>query len=167
MDALDTAGIALKATSFKVVKALGGEKNAGFFLGQSHQVIQRKADKHCAERWFNLREVAELEAHAPEPLLTRLLCHLAGGTFVPLLSGACDDSALSGKIMEIVAEVGDVSRKIGEGLAGDGELDADECRDSLAEQAQLETRVAELRMLLERRLAAVSPLSAVNRGAAA
>lgn len=98
-----------------------------------------------------------MEQRAAEIVARRLIAgrpdraadRLAGGVFVPLPQAPGCASALPVKMMEIAAEVGDISRRIGEGLANDGVLDGEETARVLDEVHEAEQRLAELRAMLE------------------
>lgn len=141
--------IQLKRASELLVKSIGGIEPAAALLGRGHSTVGRWTNRNDLDYSMPLAEARELEANAPEPLVTKALCRLNGGVFVPLPVAPGCDSALPAKMMEIAAEVGDISRRIGEGLANDGVLDAGETARVLDEVHEAEQRLAELRAMLE------------------
>lgn len=144
-----TDRIQIKRASELLVKSVGGIEPAAALLGKGTSTVGRWTNKNDLDYSMPVAEVRELEANAADPLVTKALCRMNGGVFVPLPVAPGCDSALPAKMMEIAAEVGDISRRIGEGLANDGVLDAAETGRVLDEVHEAEQRLAELRALLE------------------
>lgn len=156
-----TPGLARIKRAVKLaVELSGGGDGAAATVGRQRSVTYDWANINhrafppidCAQA---LDEVAIAQGRRP-PIVSALASEL-GGVFVPLPQAHGGDDAVPQKVMEVAAEVGDVSRKIAEGLADDNVLNERETLGALDELGELEARVAELRLLLEHRLKAVKP----------
>lgn len=74
--------------------------------------------------------------HPGWPHVTNWLCRRRGGVFVPLPEGPLGTEAITGCVFEMAAELGDVSRCIGEALS-DGEVSPKEAAAANLELDQL------------------------------
>lgn len=139
----------IKRATELLVKSVGGIEPAAALLGKSASAVGRWTNKNDAEYSIPVAEMAELEANAPSALVTRALCRLAGGVFVPLPQAPGCDSALPLTVMELASELGQVSGKISEGLSDDGVLDDAEIDAVLRELDDHDAVSARLRLTLE------------------
>lgn len=85
---------------------------------------------------------------AGHPHVTRLLCGMAGGIFVPLPPADGDVDALGGLMLTLAVELGDVSAEIRNALADDGRVTGGEAERVLSELDDLDRASARLRMVL-------------------
>lgn len=147
--AFDHDGRALKVASFRLVRAVGGEKVAAELIERSTSEVQRLADKNSGERYFTARQVATLEEQAPEPVVTQALCKLAGGVFLRLPTVFEDAAGLPMHVVALARELGDVSAKVTEVLA-DGVIRPAEAAEVERELDELIEKAVEARELVQR-----------------
>lgn len=146
--AFDHDGRALKVATARLVKDAGGIEAAASLLGKGKSVVGRWVNVHDGEHFINLRDLRELEVHAPAPVVTAALSRLAGGVFVPLPHAPWGEDTLPMQVLTLAQELGDVSHKITDGLR-DGALSPDEAQAALDELHQLDMASARLRLMLE------------------
>lgn len=139
-------GLQLKRATELLVKSIGLEAAASLIVPEKSQV-QRYYDRNSGQ-WIKLNDLRELEANAPEPLVTMALCRLAGGVFVPNIDLAADEGTLAGMVMQLSKELGDVAGKVGMALA-DGVVTHGEAEGCLRELDDLARVTSQLRGALE------------------
>lgn len=123
--AFDHDGRALKVATRALVRSLGGIEGAAATLGKGKSTVARWADPQDADHWIGLRDLAALELHAPAPVVTQVLCRLAGGVLVPLAADGAESGALSERLISIMDHVGQLARHTGSAVA-DGQCSAAE-----------------------------------------
>jgi hypothetical protein len=142
----------LKEATKALQKAAGGVESCAEITGLGKSQHGNYQNINSPD-FIPVSRVRELEAvthgYPGHPQVTRELCKQAGGVFVslPQFSGAAHD-ALPGQVMALAKELGEVSAKISEGLAGDNALDAREIGAVLAELDDHDAASAALRHTL-------------------
>lgn len=136
----------LKRATELLVKSIGLEASASLIAPEKSQVA-RYYDRNSGQ-WIKLNDLRELEANAPEPLVTKTLCRLAGGVFVPNIDLAADEGTLAGMVMLLSKELGDVAGKVSVALA-DGVVTPTEAEGCLLELDDMARLQAQLRQMLE------------------
>jgi hypothetical protein len=115
----------LKAASADLVGAAGGIEAAADLLGKGKSTVGRYANINDEDYFMPVNAVAALErvTHGTPgwPQVTRAMCALAGGVFVPLPDAGGTDGELRAGVMHLSAELGDVAREIDRAL-GDGRV---------------------------------------------
>jgi len=137
-----------KHATRKLIKAVGGLKVAAGHLDKSVTVVGRWEED--TPRFVNVADLRELEAIAPRPFVTELLCRFAGGVFVPNIDCAAEEGSPAWLVMQLSKELGDVSGEIAQALANDGGIDRDEAGAALEQLNELEAMSRRLRALLTR-----------------
>lgn len=137
----------IKRASERLVKSVGGIEAAASILGKGHSTVGRWVNRNDADYSMPLADARELEANAPEPLITMALARLAGGVFFALPQAIGCDDALPAQVMLLVKELGDVSGAIGAALA-DGVVTPSEASAALEQLHELDTASAKLRAML-------------------
>lgn len=127
----------IKRALARQVKALGGEKVAAGITGHSTSQVQRWTSREHPD-FPNVAAALELDANAPEPLVAQVLCRLLGGVFVALPEGEREPGAMADHVMEIVAQVGDLTSAVRMALA-DGHVDLADVRRLRGELFELIT----------------------------
>lgn len=106
----------LKAASADLVGAAGGIEAAADLLGRGKSTVGRYVNINDEEYFIPVNAVAALErvTHGTPgwPQVTRAMCALAGGVFVPLPDAAAGDGELRGHVMQLSSELGDVAREL-------------------------------------------------------
>lgn len=165
MQALTTDEQRLKEATKALQRAAGGVEVCGEITGTGKSQHGNYQNQHAPD-FITVDRVAKLEAvtHGSphHPQITRLLCRLAGGIFVPLPEANGTEDALSGLTLTLAAELGDVSAEIRRGLADDGMISPAEAMCVLEELDQLDRASAQLRMLLVRIAEAKPELRSVD-----
>lgn len=142
----------LKAATRELHVALGGVEGAASVTGKSKTHHGRFHSRDYPD-FATIRDIALMEAAAPDsmahPQVTRLLCELAGGVYIPLPQMPESDEAPALMIARLAGSIGDVSMSIAEGLSDDGKLDGDEAAAALRKLTQVERTTAQLRALLQ------------------
>lgn len=141
-------GLQLKRASELLVKSLGGIEAAAGLLGKGASTVGRWVNRNDPDHFVNLRDLRELEANAPEPLVTITLCRMAGGVFVPNIDHAADEGTLAGMVMQLSKELGDVSGTVAKALA-DGVVTSAEAEAALEQLDDLNRVGAQLRTALQ------------------
>lgn len=151
MSALSIDQQRLKKAVRDLQRAVGGVEAAAEITGKGKSQHGNYQSPNMPD-FATIDAVAAMEAVShgtpAHPAVTRLLCQMAGGVFVPLpqMPEGADAPALM--LARLAAELGDVSRKITEGLADNGVLDPHEAEAALIEVGDLERLTAQLRMTL-------------------
>ena len=120
----------LKAAAKDLVGATGGIEAAADILAKGKSTIARWASINDEDYSMPIEAVAALErvtrGTAGAPQVTRELCRLAGGVFVPLPDAGASDGELRAGVMHLSAELGDVAREIDRALSDDRILPREE-----------------------------------------
>lgn len=140
---------ALKRASGDLISALGGIEGAAASIEKGKSVVGRKVNPTDTEHFLSIHEVAELEALAPHPVVTELLCKLAGGLFVPHVDLAADEGSLAWLVMQLSKELGELSGEIATALA-DGVVTPAEATSALGQLDDLDRLSQQLRALLRK-----------------
>lgn len=115
----------LKVAARDLVGAAHGIEAAADILGKGKSTVARWQSINDEDYSMPIDAVAALEAvtHGTigAPQVTRELCRLAGGVFVPLPDSGGTDGELRQGVMHLSAELGDVAREIDRAL-GDGRV---------------------------------------------
>lgn len=130
-------GKALKEASGELVKSVGGLEAAADYRDKGKSTFGRYTLASDDEHFMPLRDAVELERIAPEPVITKMMCKLAGGVFLPLPDATPDCSEISLRVLELAKELGDVSAQVRIALANDGQVDAVEAASIERELEQL------------------------------
>jgi hypothetical protein len=127
LPARDYAAIA--AATRDLLAACGGGRRAASLTRADEPRLSRYGDRHCHDRWAPVDVIADLEADAGEPIVTRALAALSGHALVPVRAEGAALPARAdwiGQLATVAREGGDVVGALGEALADDGEVDAAE-----------------------------------------
>ena len=108
---------ALKQATGELVHVLGGIEGAAASIEKGKSVVGRWANRSDADHFINVADLVALELLAPRPVVTELLCKLAGGIFVPHVDLAADEGSLAWMVMQLSKELGDVSGQMAGALA--------------------------------------------------
>jgi len=139
----------LKAASSDLVGAVHGVEAAADLVGKGKSTIGRYSNINDEDYWMPIDVIAALErvTHGTpgHPQVTRELCRLAGGVFVPLPQADLGSDDLRAAVMQLFSEMGDVSREIDRSLAGDGRISAKEAEAINREIEDLFARGIELK----------------------
>lgn len=125
-----------------------GVKTVCAITGKAPATVYRWADRNLLDDFIRLPTLRELEAIAPEPLVTMALCRMAGGVFVPHIEMPADAGSLAGMVMQLSKELGDVAGAISSGLA-DGKFLPSEAEAALRELDDMVRQQAQLRAALQ------------------
>lgn len=112
-----------KAAFKGLVKAFGGQDAVAAETGDRQQKI---SDMGLANvPIFPPLDLIDLledrtVGHPGWPHVTSWLCRRRGGVFVPLPAASIDAEAITGCVIEMAAELGDVSRSVSDALSGTG-----------------------------------------------
>jgi len=163
--ALDLRGLRLKDRTRALQEAVGGVARAAEITGKSksqHGRFQSASDADFA----TLADIVALEAVAPRsprwPPVTRLLCELAGGVFLPLPDVEAHDGPVAMGIVALAKEFGELAGAIQEGLA-DGELQPEELLRARREGSELQVQLAAFLRQIEAMIEAEPPAPAALR----
>lgn len=117
---------ALKAATRKAVAAAGGGEGSGFTLSRRQQYMSECGNVHHG-RYLQIHDVAALErvtnGDDSHPAITRMLCRLAGGVFVPLPDIGPMGADLMASTVSLASEMGDVSQMVISRFTDDGVID--------------------------------------------
>lgn len=142
----------LKLAARNLVGAAGGIEAAADILGKGKSTVARWQSINDEDYSMPIDAVAALEAvthgTAGAPQVTRALCALAGGVFVPLPDIDIADDCLRAGVMQISTELGDVARELNSALA-DGRLTVRERDTVVREINDLIAKAVELRQSVE------------------
>lgn len=142
----------LKLAAKNLVAAVGGIEAAAEVLDKGKSTVARWQSVNDEDYSMPIEAVAALEAvtrgTTGAPQVTRELCRLAGGVFVPLPDIDIADDCLRGGVMQISTELGDVARELNTALA-DGRVTVRERDAVLREINDLIAKAVELRQLVE------------------
>jgi hypothetical protein len=147
---------ALKLATGELVQSLGGIEGAAVSLEKGKSVVGRWVNRNDPEHFINLADLVALELLAPRPVVTELLCKLAGGLFVPHVDLAADEGSLSWLVMQLSKELGELSGNVASALA-DG-------RVTEAEATAAEADLDDLDRASQRLRAALALIKANGRG---
>lgn len=145
----DARGRALKLATGELVQALGGIEGAAASLEKGKSVVGRWANRADPDHFINIADLVALELLSPRPVVTELLCKMAGGLFVPHVDLAADEGSLAWMVMQLSKELGDVSGEMAGALA-DGQVTAREAGAALAQLDDLDRVSQRLRGALAR-----------------
>lgn len=152
MTALSIRNQRLKTATRELQRAVGGIEASAEITGKGKSQHGNYQNLSMPD-FATIEAIADMEAVArgtPNyPQVTRLLCQLAGGVFVPLPEMPETDEAPALLILRLASELGGVSASITDGLADNGKIDPHEATASLAKLAVFESTAAQLRLLLQ------------------
>lgn len=135
--------MALKAAFRRLTKAVGGQESAATITRVDFQRIGRYGRAHEA-MFAPVDVVADLEADAGEPMVTRALADLQGYLLVPKPPTQGDAEWVE-HLGALAKEAGEAIAKLGQAFAHGGTITADEVRDM-----ELRREVAEAMEVLAR-----------------
>lgn len=140
-------------------EGVGGLAEAAKVTGKSttqHGRFQSATDPDFA----TLRDVIEMEAVAERgpawPPVTRLLCELAGGVYLPLPDVDAHDGPVALGLVTLMKEFGDLAAAVHEGSA-DGTFAPDELMRARREGGELQTALAAYLRMLDQQIEANPP----------
>ncbi len=131
----------LKAASADLIGQVGGIEAAAATLGRGKSGVGRWVNRNEADCFIPVDELARLEQLTARPVVTEMLCRLAGGLFVPHLVPGADEGTAEWLAMGLAKELGDVSGALVAARTDDARIDAAEAR-AVAEQLEDLLRVA-------------------------
>lgn len=144
MSALDLRQLRLKDRTRALQAAIGGLEACAGVTGKGksqHGRCQSATDPDFA----TIDDVARMEAVAPRdaafPPVTRLLCEMAGGVFLPLPDVEAHPGPVGAGLVALVKEFGELCAAAGQGLA-DGSLDPDELLRIQREGVEVQSELA-------------------------
>lgn len=137
--------LALKGATRRLVEACGGVESAAAVTRTGFQVLS-KYGRPQEPVFAPVDVVADLEADAGDPFVTRALAQLAGHVLVPLPRAEAGQGRWYRHISEIAMDAGAVVQRLGEAIADDGEVTKAECR-TLALRERVREAIAELAAL--------------------
>jgi hypothetical protein len=143
----------LKLASEELVRGLGGIEAVAATLERGKSGVGRWVNRNEREHFIPVHALVRLEALADRPLVTELLCRLAGGFFVPHINPGADEGSAEWLAMALAKGLGEVSGAISAALADDRRIDAREAQDVLTHLEELERGAAQLRGLMVRIMA--------------
>lgn len=151
MSGHSTRQLRLKAATRALQDGVGG-------LGPATEIAGKSTSQHGRYRseydpdFAPIDVVIALEAVARRdaswPPVTRLLCQLAGGVFLPLPDVDACDSGVALEMCGLLHEFGDLAGVVRDGMA-DGSLDAGEALRALREGQELMAKLAAFNRMLE------------------
>ena len=145
---------ALKAAFRRLTKTVGGQESAAGVTRVDYQRIGRYGRAHEA-MFAPVDVVADLEADAGEPLVTRVMADLQGYLLVPKPPGTGDAQWVE-YLGALAKESGEAMARLGEAFAQGGTITREEVRDM-----ELRREVTEAMEVLAR---IDKALEAVERG---
>ena len=154
--ALTTDEQVLAVATREAIRAAGGLEVCARETGLSTSQLSRCSSSVHRDS-ITVRDAARIEAigHGSpgHPQRLRALARMLGGVFVMLPEANCEGSGLPTSVMEMAAELGDVSRAIQDGLSSHGpdgtKMTPAEARVALEQLHDHETATARLRVALE------------------
>lgn len=146
---MNSERLQLKRAVELLVRSAGGIEAVASLLGKGKSVVGRWTNRNDEEHSINLADLRELEANAPEPLVTIALARMAGGVFVPHIDLSADEGTVPFLAMQLAKELGDVTGEIALAMA-DGAISAREAEGVLAQLDELDTKSAQLRAAMKR-----------------
>lgn len=150
----------IKLATADLVDELHGLEAAAGLIGRGKSHLHRCTSVNDAESFLNLADAAELERRSTAKPVTRALCRLAGGVFLPLPEDFGDGSALPLQVMQLAQELGDVSAAVRSALEN-GVIDKGEAAETEREIDQLIDAAVRARATV-RRLQGKDPGAAVQ-----
>jgi len=145
----DARARALKLATGELVGWLGGIEGAAVSIEKGKSVVGRWVNRADADHFINIADLVALELIAPRPVVTELLCKMAGGIFVPHIDLSADRGTLGFLVMQLSKELGELSGKMAAALA-DGVVTDAEAMAAEAELDDLDRVSAQLRSALAR-----------------
>ncbi|TXC73940.1 hypothetical protein FSZ31_04255 [Sphingorhabdus soli] len=146
----------LCAATREMQRGVGGIEAAAEITGKSKSQHGRFQSPHDSDL-PTVGDIAMIEdisrGDPAHPAVTRLLCQLAGGVFVPLPAHDGDLPGLADSVVSLSCELGDVANAIRAGLADDQVLSAVEAGKVRRELDDLMRCCAALGQLLDARIA--------------
>ena len=133
---------ALKSATRQLVHQCGGVEAAAAVTRAGFQTVSKYGRPQEA-MFAPLDVIADLEADAGAPLVTRQLAALARHVLVPLPEGADGKGRWYRHISEVTQGVGEVVRRLGRALEDDGDVSFEEVR-RLALREQVREAIADL-----------------------
>jgi hypothetical protein len=140
----------LKAASAELIASVGGIEAAAATLSRGKSGVGRWMNRNEPDCFIPVDEIARLEQLTVRPVMTEMLCRLAGGLFVPHLNPGADEGTAEWLAIRLAKELGEVSGAVAAALADDRRIDAAEARLVLVQLEDLERGAAQLRALMER-----------------
>ncbi|NMN56886.1 hypothetical protein FHT36_000764 [Xanthobacter sp. SG618] len=119
--------LALKGATRRLVEACGGLESAAAVTRTGFQVLS-KYGRPAEPVFAPVDVVADLEADAGVPLVTRALAALCNHVLVPLPRPEAGSGRWYRHISEVAQDAGAVVSRLGEALADDGEVSRAEVR---------------------------------------
>lgn len=107
----------LKLATGDLADELGGIERTAEAIGKGKSHVHRCTSINDAESFLNLRDAAEGERRSAAKPVTRLLCKLAGGVFLPLPEAFEDAGELPLLVLRGADEFGDVCARVREAVA--------------------------------------------------
>lgn len=140
----------------EAIRAAGGLEVCARETGLSTSQLSRCSSPHHRDS-ITERDAARIEAIAHgspgHPHILRARARQLGGVFVMLPEANCEGSGLPTSVMEMAAELGDVSRAIQDGLSSHGpdgtKMTPAEAQIALEQLHDHEAATARLRLALE------------------
>lgn len=120
--------LTLKAAFRRLVDACGGCESAAAVTRASFQTLS-KYGRPQEPVYAPVDVIADLEADAGDPLVSRVLAGLTGHVLVRLPEGVDGAGRWHGHIADVAQGMGEVVRRLGDALADDGEISPREVRD--------------------------------------
>lgn len=114
----------IKAATRSLIKNCGGAEWASSVTRVNKTVLSDYQNVKRPDFYMPADVVTDLEAECGDPIVTKLLCSLAGGYYVPLPTQVGDE-VLPAHLAQIGKEVADVFSAVSVALA-DGQLSAEE-----------------------------------------
>lgn len=123
---MTVARLALKRATDTMLSALGGQTKAATHTRVGQSTLSTYASVHNADAFAPIDVIADLEPLTREfpgyPAVTRALCAINGGVFVPLSEVPTSDADLLTMMGRLSKEAGDVTQEICAALS-DGRID--------------------------------------------
>lgn len=125
---IDFRGRRLKEASHVLHRAVGGIEDAAKITGKSKSQHSNFHNQRAPD-FATIDDIAKMEAVAARtpswPPVTRMLCELAGGVFLPLPDEEAHEGPIALGVITLAKEFGDMAEAVSDGLA-DGVLEARE-----------------------------------------
>ncbi len=120
--------LAIKGAMRRLTEACGGQESAASVTRVAPQTLNKYGHPHEAV-YAPVDVIADLEADAGDPLVSRVLARLTGHVLVRLPEGADGSTRWHGHVADVAQGVGEVVRSMGAALADDGDISPREVRD--------------------------------------